>query len=251
MILILEGEELVGSKQNRIVNVTMLIGGHNEVIIPVSCVERRRWSYKSETFCSESRMFSAFMRKNAQEDIIDSVARDRGFYPDQSRVWDGLSEKADKLGIFSSTDAMRDIYIQKEVSINEYLENFQVIPNQVGMIVLIDNRAVGLDSFGRADTLEKVFKKLVSSYALEALNVRESEGYSSRMKDLACEFMDKVKSGKVEWRPSVDLGMDGRVESDQVIGSSLVFENQLLHLAFFLKGGPGNRKPRIHRPFQR
>jgi uncharacterized protein with ParB-like and HNH nuclease domain/predicted transport protein len=46
MILILDGEELVGAKQNRIVNTTILVHGDATIIIPVSCVEsecRQLW----------------------------------------------------------------------------------------------------------------------------------------------------------------------------------------------------------------
>ena len=50
MILILDGEELVGAKQNRIVNTTILIQGNATIVIPVSCVEHGRWSYDSPNF---------------------------------------------------------------------------------------------------------------------------------------------------------------------------------------------------------
>jgi hypothetical protein len=42
MILILDGEELVGAKQNRIVNTTLLIAGKDTIVIPVSRVEQGR-----------------------------------------------------------------------------------------------------------------------------------------------------------------------------------------------------------------
>jgi hypothetical protein len=32
-----DGEELIGAKQNRIVNATFLIAGQTEITIPVSC----------------------------------------------------------------------------------------------------------------------------------------------------------------------------------------------------------------------
>ncbi|MBC8461243.1 MAG: hypothetical protein H8D67_24940, partial [Deltaproteobacteria bacterium] len=38
MVLILDGEEVVGAKQNRIVNTTILIQGNSTIVIPVSCV---------------------------------------------------------------------------------------------------------------------------------------------------------------------------------------------------------------------
>ena len=49
-VLIIEGEELVGAKQNRIVNSSFLVAGKTEVVIPVSCVEQGRWNYRSDAF---------------------------------------------------------------------------------------------------------------------------------------------------------------------------------------------------------
>ena len=42
-VLFLEGEELIGAKQNRILNTSVLVAAHTKVKIPVSCVERGRW----------------------------------------------------------------------------------------------------------------------------------------------------------------------------------------------------------------
>jgi len=55
-ILILDGEELVGAKQNRVVNTTLLIAAASSTVIPVSCVEQGRWDYDSPDFRSELRM---------------------------------------------------------------------------------------------------------------------------------------------------------------------------------------------------
>ena len=44
-ILLVDGDELVGARQNRVVNISILVGGGQRVVIPVSCVEHGRWSY--------------------------------------------------------------------------------------------------------------------------------------------------------------------------------------------------------------
>ena len=44
LLLLLDGEELIGAKQNRILNTTVLVAAHTEVTIPVSCVEQGRSS---------------------------------------------------------------------------------------------------------------------------------------------------------------------------------------------------------------
>src|SRR3954449_7887870 len=54
-VLLYDGEELVGAKQNRILNLTVLVPARSETKIPVSCVERdagalaRRTSLRART----------------------------------------------------------------------------------------------------------------------------------------------------------------------------------------------------------
>src|SRR6476620_862283 len=36
-ILLVDGEELIGARQNRVLNLTILVGAHTELVIPVSC----------------------------------------------------------------------------------------------------------------------------------------------------------------------------------------------------------------------
>lgn len=52
-LLLVDGEELIGAKQNRILNTTVLVAAHAEVTIPVSCVERGRWGYRGREFVGQ------------------------------------------------------------------------------------------------------------------------------------------------------------------------------------------------------
>ena len=51
-VLLYDGEELVGAKQNRILNVSVLAGAHSKLTIPVSCVEQGRWQMRSAEFAA-------------------------------------------------------------------------------------------------------------------------------------------------------------------------------------------------------
>ena len=52
-VLIVDGEELVGAKQNRILNTTVLVREKSELVVPVSCVEAGRWHYQGPAFHDE------------------------------------------------------------------------------------------------------------------------------------------------------------------------------------------------------
>ena len=72
-LLILDGEELVGAKQNRIVNTTIIVEAHSTTVIPVSCVEQGRWDDGRTGFRSEGRVMSAELRAMKAGQVHDSV----------------------------------------------------------------------------------------------------------------------------------------------------------------------------------
>ena len=49
-ILLLDGEELEGAKQNRVLNTTILVDPKSVLKVPVSCTERGRWNRVSAAF---------------------------------------------------------------------------------------------------------------------------------------------------------------------------------------------------------
>ena len=153
-VLIIEGEELVGAKQNRIVNSSFLIAGKTEVVIPVSCVEQGRWSYRSESFVSGKRMMHASLRRVHQEDVKNSLKRGRGYRSDQGRIWDNIAEKVDRMEVHSPTGAMADVYESYEDPLFESLKEFQLIEWQVGAVFAINGKILGLEGFGCHDTFK-------------------------------------------------------------------------------------------------
>jgi len=62
-VLLHDGEELVGARQNRILNVSVLVEAKTAVTIPVSCVEQGRWRDVSMAFSSGSHISHAELRR--------------------------------------------------------------------------------------------------------------------------------------------------------------------------------------------
>ena len=98
-VLLLDGEELVGAKQNRALNLTILAPAKRVIVIPVSCVEAGRWHAESDTFQpTEHVMYSrARAAKGAQVSL--SMATSDSRRSDQSAIWDGIASKSERLGV--------------------------------------------------------------------------------------------------------------------------------------------------------
>jgi hypothetical protein len=61
-VLLLDGEELAGAKQNRVLNTTILVMVKSETIIPVSCTEHGRWDYATPAFAESGNVMSQNLR---------------------------------------------------------------------------------------------------------------------------------------------------------------------------------------------
>jgi len=128
-------------------------------------------------------------------------------------------------------------------SINEYIKHFRLIDSQVGAIFMINGKVVGLDSFGKPGTFSKVFKKLLESYALDAIDWDDPKKEHKALKSEVTRFQKSALSANAEARPSVGLGTDFRLESRQITGFALALNDQVLHVSIFTRSVGRNTHP--------
>ena len=247
MVLILDGEELVGAKQNRIVNTTILVDRKSTLVIPVSCVEHGRWSYNTSKFNSQNRMMSSELRNMKCEYVNYSVRATGEFRSDQGAIWDGIAEQAARRDAPSPTGAMAAIYDKERPSIDEYVKDFHLIDSQVGAIFMINGKVAGMDAFVRPDTFSKVFKKLLESYALDAIDWCEEGNEYKALKSEVTQFRKAADAAGSEGQAGVGLGTDFRIESRRVTGFGLVLNEKVLHLSVFARGNGQGRETRSSR----
>src|SRR4030095_6194069 len=72
-VLLLDGEELLGAKENRGLNLTILAPAHHSSTIPVSCVESGRWRRVSKQFASAPRAHFAEGRAAKMSQVTSSL----------------------------------------------------------------------------------------------------------------------------------------------------------------------------------
>jgi hypothetical protein len=169
-VLILDGEELLGAKQNRILNLTVLVPPCHASTLPVSCVESGRWRHVSRHFVSAPRTQFAAGRAAKMAQVSRSLAESGSRMADQSAVWDLIAEKSARLGAISDTSAMSAMYERFDDSLAAFLTAFPILERQVGAVFLVNGGVAGLELFDAASTWRKLSSKLLRSYALDAID---------------------------------------------------------------------------------
>jgi hypothetical protein len=243
-VLIVDGEELLGAKQNRIVNLTILVAANSELTIPVSCVEAGRWRSRSRSFTSAPRTQFATGRAKRMASVSISMMARGDRMSDQAEVWNDIAHKSSRMNASSPTSAMESIFSTHAKSLDAFVAGCAPVEGQVGALFAIGGRVIGFDLFDRPSTLRKVLPKLVRSAAIDAID--ESEGASeesrgsrrkaerSALAAQTAQFLAVTAQAPQHLTPALGLGEDMRLTASYMAGAALVTGEHVVHLSAFL-----------------
>lgn len=232
-VLMLDGEELIGARQNRVLNCSSLIPPRSESTVGVSCVEAGRWGGTHGRFTVSGIEYNAGGRRRKTEEIALAVAEDREPLPNQSRIWTDVDMLLTGAGATSPTAAMTEAYAAREEELRDYTIHFRAVDGQTGAAFAIDGELVGLDAFGRPGTLDRLFSRLVSSYAIDAV-LSGGEVCAVDKSDVE-DLIRAAGAGRYEVFPSHGLGKQVCVTSRRTVGLALMVDLSVLHLSVFAR----------------
>lgn len=244
-VLILEGEELVGAKQNRVVNSSVLIAADSGLTLPVSCVERGRWSYRSRAFSSSGASPHLALRRMKSRSVHDSLRRGAGHRSDQRAVWDEVERVADFHEAPSRTGALQDT----RAGLSERLVAYEDLAGELsegtrGVAVAFGGGYGGgpalVELLAGPRSFAAALPKLLAGYALQAVEHAgyEEAGAGPPLREVetveAVEAMLRsVSEAPRENHAAVGAGADVRFETGNVAGYALVDGGAVLHAAAF------------------
>jgi hypothetical protein len=243
-VLLLDGEEVRGAKQNRILNTTILVGPKSTIKVPVSCVEHGRWSYQERELKESGNVMHREMRAKNVQRVNASLASVQQFRSDQGEIWDDVAHMAREMAVPTSTGAMRDVYQAKGADLDGYVKSYGLAPGQKGVLVFLDGRPAGLDFISRETAFTGLFPKLIRSYAMEAMLLAErrkagrgvgdaNKAVAKPTAEEARAFLKKAAGADEKKYESVGLGWAYRYAGPEVVGSALAFNDSVVHMAFF------------------
>jgi hypothetical protein len=244
-VLLYDGEELVGAKQNRILNVSVLVEARSKLRIPVSCVEQGRWSRRSAFFDADRHISHAQLRRRKAEAL---AARPLARGVAQGEVWDAVNEKLMNMSVDSPTAAASDMHRARAQDIRALEDLFPAEPGQCGVFLgLGDDMCI--DVVSRPEAFARLWPKLRAGYLLDALEHLDGKPTPFAV---VPTFLGWVGRAEQSRQPSAGLGEDVRLRGESVIGSGLELEGELLQLSAFTSRDGGRRAfGRIARPSAR
>ena len=232
MVFLMVGELLVGCKQDRVLNTSMMIPSKSEMAIPVACVEVGRWGYKSRKFRSGQTSSHGYLRAIlSKETSAQYKSRSAPGYA-QRAVWAEVARKMGKMGSRSPSGALQDMFRDYGEKLDQVVRRISSPEGCNGAAFAMNGKILGVDLFDKPGTLNKLWPKLMKSYAMDALEDGNADQKLLQPESLI-EWARSAHSARQEWFDSPGVGQDVRIEGEMLIGAALVVEQQPVHLELF------------------
>lgn len=232
-IFLLDGEQVIGLKQNRTFNLSMIAPPNGRVTIPVSCLELGRWARMSTAARSAQHVHFAEGRARKMRRVSGSLSEDHSFASDQDEVWSDISSRFDAAHMSSATGAEADYFDAVEDSLEKIVSRLTIEENQVGSAFAVGGRLIGLDVFGSPEIFRDLAPKLARSYASEALKAVDPDGETGPGPK---ELLDELRQLEPTAYPAPGAGETLRWQTHRVTAAALVDGGKCVHLAAFPAG---------------
>ena len=219
-VLMLDGEEITGSLQNRIIARSNLVEAESSKSIQVICVEEGRWDeiggFKTG-YCSFPQLRSVLAKSIHKK--IDL----------QQTVWNEIDRKLTITRTISTTSSMHDIYNNLQEEVSRYMEDFESINhNTIGFIGVAGNRILGCDIFQNSNIYKKFENKLIGSYAMDAIEYQKKRGNQPDVKNYLTDILNTIRKKRVKKRNS-----NTEIKGNGFSGQALLYQDEIVHLSAF------------------
>jgi len=241
-IYMMGGEMIGGAKQDRMLRDDVLLPGNSRSRIPVYCVERGRWAGPAE-FESQKGVVTGMLRQRAR------ATRS------QEEVWAGVAAAPGALGVPARSSAFATVYRDEEVQrkARAYVDELKPLIKRerdvCGVIVVSGGEFIVADIFHDEEVFERLWPKLLDSYAVSALQVGR-RGDVWTIED-ARRLLRTILSMRRSHQSTPGVGELLELQGAGMMGQALLWKQSVVHLELF----PGtqimpmeHREPRLPSP---
>lgn len=239
-VLVLDGEQLIGARQNRMTNRSILLPARSSTEIPVYCMEQGRWRFESDVMTPSPQHSPAKVRRRAREAEARHAAAGADASVNmlrhaQGEVWSDVAETLHAFEADSATHSLDAAYAAAH-EMTDWLASFPCEPGQVGLLAFVAGVPLGVDVIGAPRLYARLHQRLLRGYVLDALEHerrhRPASPASSPLQAGAQHYLDSVRTAERTEAPSVGIGRYC-VLRGPVVGGELLHAGRVAHLSAF------------------
>jgi hypothetical protein len=243
-ILIYEGQEIQGARQNRTFESPALVPAGTELKLAVSCVEQGRWDggRHAERFVPAPDAPDPELRHAKRMRANRASAEGRTPRADQGEVWAEVASRLSAHSVSSASDALSAVFRARRPRLEQLCRQVRHLPDQLGAVVAVSGRPVALDLTSRPRVFADLLPRLASGYALQALDAPDSKPNERA----AHGFLTAVLEAPRRWLPTPGAGNGFGISQAGLEGSGLAIGAELI--AFSAFPAPTSDFSSRHRP---
>ncbi len=226
--LLVEGEHFLGGKQNRMVNVTVLVPAATKLEIPVSCLEQGRWG-RARSYRRARTFTPARVRSLNQRHVHASMRAAGSRRGNQGAIWDGVDNLLRDQGTRSETSAAADVdavYTRDRTrsDVVEELTRMGSLPGQCGVAVSHGRWVTAIELFGAPHLLQAHWSGIVRSHMVESARPQGRPSPSAVL-----SILRRFATLPVDRTEGVGLGVECRGEDRWITGQALTLDESFVH----------------------
>jgi hypothetical protein len=227
-VLLVEGETIVGAKQHRTLNVTVLVPAAVTLPIPVSCVEAGRWG-KPRAAKRSGRSTPPALRRLKTRSVNLPRAAGLPAFSNQGEVWDSVRAYNEAYDTSAPTDDFEAVHKRLHDAGQDLLDGVVPIDGQRGVLVEIAGEVCALDCFDKPETLATYWATLLSGYVVDAFADAPTEPDVA----VARDFLNLVQSAERTVVDAIGSGQARVLVGAGITGHELHWGEAVVHLAAF------------------
>ena len=235
-VLILEGDTLIGCKQNRIVAHSIIVAPGRTINVPVGCMESGRWAHSSPRFGSGKMRADPSLRKKASLEVQASRRAGQPAALDQSRLWEDVDAYLACHSVGSSTSDYHRVFEELGDDVIESAKRFTPVKGQVGIIAQWHGHLLGLEIVGHPDCWGHLARRTLPAYLMAARDADSGRLRGEQGEIRAAEgWLEALRRAPARAKPAAGVGLDFDFTTSSVHGSGLWHEDRPAYLAMFAK----------------
>ena len=223
-LILIDGAEIIGGDQNRIVNSTILIDAESEMKIPVSCSEKHRWAFKSEF--KQSDYIANYKTRRAKE----YASRVSSSFQDV--IWSSIDSLEMEQDFASPTSAMDGSYENIKAAHNQIIKQFKIIDGQTGVLIMVDGQITGFELFLNSEIYREFHEKILKSYLIDS-KIKNTQ-FTINI-EAAQEVIDNACDSSFEKKNSSGIESAYAFENEAGLGTLYLFKDKIVHWSYFKK----------------